>query len=347
MREFAFFPVAVMILLALGACGLACRRLVSVIFLVGGGVIALLVLGAIGFTSVRQVHYVEAQQLEVRQQARIELTRQHEAARLLNAEPIPMPDRSQPVEAPRPSKRAEATVSRVEEITPAASESLPDWVRTTMVSHGDQRLVVVNSQQFADPTTAWSEALAAATELVRRNFDDANHHSHESWQLDPETVRSHAVRNSFTEEIRRTAGEHDFTVYRTYLLVELSPDVRRQIEPIWRHQVSGGRSKVVAVLLASLTAIAGLVAGFFRLDDRTSGRYRWPLAFGAMAAAVLLGGVVLTGARHAAGGMRSPDPWPTPHARPVPPHAEPAPPPMALAPQRPLESFVSTTECPN
>jgi hypothetical protein len=118
-----------------------------------------------------------------------------------------------------------------------------------------------------------------------------------------------AVKRSHSEEIRRTAGENEFTVYRTHLQLELSPAVRQRIEPIWRQQVSLGRSVDVAGLLALVTALAGVVAGYFRLDERTGGRRRWLLRFGALAATALVGLTVSAGttvASHAVKGHYSP-----------------------------------------
>ncbi len=215
--------------------------------------------------------------------------------------PVVPSDPSQPVEAPRPGATANGLGGTPE---PSIAKSvttlpLPDWTQSPVSVEGDRKLVVVQSEQFADAATATKQALHAASELVRRDFEKFNEVARDSWSLDQGTVRSAAVRRTFTEPIERTAGENEFTVYRTYLLVELSPDVRDLIEPIWREQVSQGRSLVVMIVFGVLTAFASVIAGLFRLDDRTGGRHRLALGFAATAAVLLLSGVGVAGLRTA------------------------------------------------
>jgi hypothetical protein len=203
------------------------------------------------------------------------------------------------VEAPHPAADAVWKERREAAASTVVKTPLPEWVSSQVATSGDNQLVVVHGEQFADPNVSWREALADATALVRRNFEEFTLHT-DAWVLEPEVVRASAVRKSFTERIDRSAGEHEFTVYRTYLLVELSPQVREQIEPVWRTQVATARSYAVGGLLMFCMAAAGVFAGYFRLDDRTHGRYRWRLRLGVLAAVPLIGLTLLTAARLAA-----------------------------------------------
>lgn len=213
-----------------------------------------------------------------------------------------------------------------------AQRPLPEWTRTRTARDGEKTLVVVSSQQFATPEQSRQDALQQARSLVQWDFDaekgnvpllqlpetdststgasgpdyqvhigfgetDQISYAGGEWQLRPQDVATYAVKDRTVEEIRRSAGENDFTVYRTHLLVELSPEVRSQIEPIWRQQVSQGRSTKVGGALALLTVIVGIFAGYFRLDDRTSGRYRWPLRMGTVAALGIAIAACFLGAR--------------------------------------------------
>jgi hypothetical protein len=226
--------------------------------------------------------------------------------RILSTEEIPVVAASEavtpntapaPVEAPRPSTTPDKTFA-------SAPSTPPDWVKNGgSVRDGDRTLVVITGQQFADAAAAWSDAATRAADLLRRDFEQVFRPTGR-WQFDPQ--RANAIRNSFTEEIRRSAGENEFTVYRTYLQVELSPTVRHQIEPVWREQVSKQRSGVVAGLFAVLTAVVAALAGYFRLDSRTGGRYRRPLTVGtAVALAVALATALAVG-RTTADTLRKP-----------------------------------------
>lgn len=308
-HSFAIVPIWFVVMLVLGtlvAVGAlwASRRKRKpgpIVGILAGGTIASFVLLMVGFTSVAQVRHAQVEPRRPELQQRLNLLgaelREHELRRQAAFDPILIADHSVPVEAVRPSAKPEAVAGPAEWlISDSTGTSLPDWALTPVSTEDDRQLVVVRSEQFADPAAAAAEALQAATDLVRRNFDEFNRLGHYSWSLDPQTVHSAAVRRTFTEPIQRSAGEHDFTVYRTYLLVELSPSVRDQIEPIWREQVSQGRSAIVVVLLGLLTALAALVTGYFRLADRTDGRFLWPLRFATVGAAALFGLVGIVGA---------------------------------------------------
>ena len=198
-------------------------------------------------------------------------------------------DPAQPAEAQKPAVSDTALAGAAEAIITDARSPvpLPDWVSTPVSTEGDRELVVVRSEQFADASDAHRDALREATRALSLDFIE-HFRPTGSWSLSQQQAQSLAVRRTFTEPIERSAGEHKFTVYRTYLLVELSPSVRNQIQPIWREQVSQGRSIVVIALLGMLTAFAGVVAGFFRLDDRMGGRHRWALLAGAMSTLFLI-----------------------------------------------------------
>lgn len=311
-HSFAIMPIWFVVMLVLGAlvavgalwASRRKRRPGPIVGILAGGTIASFVLLMVGYTLLAKVQHAQVESRRVELQNRLDSIaaelHQYDASRsFLNIDTIPIHDRDVPIEAPRPSARIDAVAGPGERlVAEAAATPLPDWAQTPFDNEGDRKLVVVQSEQFAEAATAMKQALQEATRLVALDFRPSEDlgFGYSSWTLDPQTVRSAAVRKTFTEPINRTAGEHDFTVYRTYLLVELSPSVRDQIEPIWREQVSQGRSVIVVVLLGLLTALAALVTGYFRLAERTNGRFRWPLRFATVVAAALLGLIGIVGA---------------------------------------------------
>ena len=153
-----------------------------------------------------------------------------------------------------------------------APKPLPDWTTT---AGGREYFQVVVGSQFASRQDAFADALDKAATVLSEKFRQS--HPVGRWRPDGSDVYTNAVREKYTDEIIRTAGENEFTVYRTYLLVDLSPGVLSELESIWRTETKALHRSKVLIVAAILTGIAALLAGFFRLDDRTKGRYRWPL----------------------------------------------------------------------
>jgi hypothetical protein len=72
-------------------------------------------------------------------------------------------------------------------------------------------------------------------------------------------------------------------VYRAYHQVELSSAVNAQLLTGWKQEVLPRRLEGLVGVLAMLTLTFATGAAYFRLDDRTQGRYRLPLKVGAAA----------------------------------------------------------------
>ena len=172
-----------------------------------------------------------------------------------------------------------------------APKPLPDWITAADDQASSQ---VVIGSQFANRQDAFADALDKATNVVSEKFRQSRPVGW--WRPDGSDVYNHSVRKKYTEEIIRSAGENEFTVYRTYLLVDLSPGVLSKLESIWRTETKVLHRSQVLIVVAILTGIAALLAGFFRLDDRTQGRYRWPLIGATVVGIALLAAVpVLAG----------------------------------------------------
>ncbi len=165
-----------------------------------------------------------------------------------------------------------------------ASEKLPDWTKTEIVDEGNRKLVVVPGGFAGSQKEAEQDALEAARLVVG---DALQHQFPEvaAWRPTAEAVREDSVRRTFVEQIHRktVSSGTPFVVYRAYHQVELSPTVNAQLISGWKQEVLPQRLEALGGLAALLTLTFATGAAYFRLDDRTQGRYRVPLKVGAAA----------------------------------------------------------------
>ncbi len=169
-------------------------------------------------------------------------------------------------------------------IVEPASEKLPDWAKTEIVDEGHRKLVVVPGGFAGSEKEAEEEALEAARlvlgDAIQRAYPKVGH-----WLPPAAAIREDAVRRTFIEKIHRktVSSGTPFIVYRGYQQIELSPAVFTQLLSNWKDQVLPGRLEELGAIAALLTLTFATGAAYFRLDDRTHGRYRRRLAVGAVA----------------------------------------------------------------
>jgi hypothetical protein len=186
--------------------------------------------------------------------------------------------------------------SRIAAAPVEPSTTIPDWVKQKEEISENTRLVAVSGEIGATVAEAEEAARTAAVETVRNDFVTAFPQA-KGWDAPARTVAATAIRRRFVEEVdRKTGSGTAFRVYRAYDQVELSPEVRKQIFPLWREEIVGRRILALGGLAALLTLTFGTLATYFRLDARTSGQHRRRLklaavsviAAGGFAAATLL-----------------------------------------------------------
>ncbi len=105
------------------------------------------------------------------------------------------------------------------------------------------------------------------------------------WLPSADAVREDAVRRTHVEKIHRktVSSGTPFIVYRGYQQIELSPAVFTQLLSSWKDQVLPARLEELGAIAALLTLTFATGAAYFRLDDRTHGRYRRRLKLAAVA----------------------------------------------------------------
>jgi hypothetical protein len=166
----------------------------------------------------------------------------------------------------------------------AQSDKLPEWTKTEIVDEGNRKLVVVPGGFAGSQKEAEHDALEAARlvvgDAIQRVYPKVG-----KWLPTAEAVREDAVRRTYIEQIHRktVSSGTPFVVYRAYLQVELSPNVCTQLVSSWKEAVLPHRLEALGGLAALLTLTFATGAAYFRLDDRTQGRYRRRLAVGAVA----------------------------------------------------------------
>jgi len=163
------------------------------------------------------------------------------------------------------------------------------------VDEGGRKLVVVPGGFAGSEKEAEQDALEAARSVVGKAIQNADPKVG-TWLPSVEAVREDAVRHTFVEKIHRktVSTGTPFIVYRAYHQVELSPAVFNQLVSNWRNEVLPGRLEALGGLLALLTLTFATGAAYFRLDERTHGRYRGRLKLAAVA--IISAGVAAAGA---------------------------------------------------
>jgi hypothetical protein len=166
-----------------------------------------------------------------------------------------------------------------------------DWIKTEIVDEGHRKLVVVPGSFGATPKDAEHEALAAARlvigDAIQRAYPKVG-----NWLPSVEAVHEDAVRRTYVEEIHRktVSSGTPIIVYRAYQQVELSPPVFSRLVSNWKEEVVPHRLEALGGLAALLTLTFATGAAYFRLDDRTRGRYRVPLGIAAVSIIVVAAG---------------------------------------------------------
>jgi hypothetical protein len=189
---------------------------------------------------------------------------------------------AQPSPASPPA--AAAVPAKVEAKTDAPSDKLPEWTKTEIAEEGNRKLVVVPGGFAGSQKEAEHDALEAARlvvgDAIQRVYPRVG-----KWLPTADAVREEAVRRTYVEQIHRktVSSGTPFVVYRAYQQVELSPEVFAKLVSSWKEEVLPHRLEALGGLAALLTLTFATGAAYFRLDDRTHGRYRRRLAVAAVA----------------------------------------------------------------
>ncbi len=152
----------------------------------------------------------------------------------------------------------------------------PAWARDEVTAPHRH---VVMSHPHASRAAAWKDALRQATDIVT-----ADYHNHMrgvgNWMPDLESLNQNAIALSYTEQLAwdfgagtEFASSKDLTsnAYRTYLLVETTPPVRRAVYQQWREQVRGERLTAALLICGGLVLVVMTLAAYYRMDSGSGG----------------------------------------------------------------------------
>jgi len=175
-----------------------------------------------------------------------------------------------------------------------ASDDLPAWVCQPQTRNGKRNLVVIVGQQFVTADEAEQNAMEQAEQRLRADFE-RSHPADIAWTIPLELVQSPVLlRNRFLRRIKRTSGSTTFHVQQMILQLELSPEGRKLIYPVWRDRIVGHRLWILGRVLLLLTGILVTATLYFRLDARSDGQFRLRLKLAAVVAVVAFGILIET-----------------------------------------------------
>ena len=189
----------------------------------------------------------------------------------------------------------DAPADRTESICADSSDDLPAWVCNPETQQGDRRLVVIVGEQFVTTEEAEQNALQQAEQRLRADFDK-RHPTGIAWSIPLDVVQSPVLlHNRFLRRIARTSGSTKFQVRQMILQLELSPQGRKLIYPVWRGRVVGHRLWSLSGGILLLTVIFAAVTAYFRIDAQTGGRVRLWLKLSTVTASVALAVAIVIG----------------------------------------------------
>lgn len=162
---------------------------------------------------------------------------------------------------------------------------LPGWVSQPETTTDRITTLVLSSQRFVTQAEAEEQLTAELVNRTRQYFHD-EHPSRGMWTLPADYAVRTTVKQRHVEIISKTfAGDMTVDMKRIHWQVQLSPDIRKDLYPIWRTQVVEQRLIQVGggVGFATFLLLTGMA--YFRVDSRTQGAYRGWLRFAALSVA--------------------------------------------------------------
>jgi len=201
-------------------------------------------------------------------------------------------DLYQPTGGPKESRELAELPQRQERMLKIAKEFVdsdsanPDsghqWIRQAVEGKLEANRLVLVSGQFSSIQEAENELIPIISGLVQRDFHKV-HPWQGPWNVPSAQVRERVIENQYIERNPRTIGNFTGDLFRSYMLVNLTPEILTTFE-------SGWKSKIVERRLAGLSVIIGwfifhLLIGlvYFQTEPESSGKRRW----GALVAATL------------------------------------------------------------
>lgn len=141
----------------------------------------------------------------------------------------------------------------------------PDWLNASLKQQGDVVHLVVSGQQFATIEEARHDVASEARKQLLADFEKTYGASARSLaDLSNDDLRLLAVRKEFVETVERDFGNFFAPMHRVWWQVELSPQVRSELYPLWRGGEQQTRRRFVIFGFATATIGLALVSWLTR-----------------------------------------------------------------------------------
>jgi len=176
--------------------------------------------------------------------------------------------------------RPASEVLHVEKVIPMK----PDWAGQTEPHLGDRGPVVALSSGL---WSSMGETEEEITRLARKFVADFYHDQYplaNGQEIPISLIRDEAVEYLQGEEVEKDFGAGiTGKMYRAHLKLHLTPDLKNGVAAFWKAQSVDQKLVGLGSGLGVLTAFLAAVAGYFRLNESTNGRYRGRLKLAALA----------------------------------------------------------------
>ncbi len=155
---------------------------------------------------------------------------------------------------------------------------LPQWVHEPPHIDGDKRIFVLVSGPSAAVDDSETQAAITRTQtevhdkgvgLIRAYFNEVYPITND-WPV-PDAVVRRAYGNVY-QEVKD--GEFDSKVYRRYVQLKLTPEIRSRMLRPWQAAKAQDHLISLCTALGVITLLLGTTAAYLRLDGMTQGAYR-------------------------------------------------------------------------
>lgn len=172
-------------------------------------------------------------------------------------------------EAPREPAQADGVLKILRTQSPP-----PAWVDKGPVPSDDGMLVPISSQRFATLGEAEQQLTDRAAGYVKE-FYRAEYPLPGDWTVPVSVIEKNGISAIVGEQLDKDFGNGMVVkMYRAHLLLHVNSALRKGLHESWNEQIVAHRLKELGGFLGLATLALATIAGYFRLDDLTSGQYR-------------------------------------------------------------------------
>lgn len=157
---------------------------------------------------------------------------------------------------------------------PITIDKLPEWVSQPEATREGVTTLVLSSQRFVTQEEAEQQLAGEVARRLRQYFHE-EHPSQGLWELPADYDVRRTVKQRHVELIPKNFGDSiDVNMHRVHWQLELSPDVRRELYPLWREQTVKQRLTQYGAGVGGLAFLLLVTSTYFRVDASTKGAYR-------------------------------------------------------------------------